>query len=40
MEQFDVIVIGSGSGMLVASAAVEQGFKIALLSRGKWAEPA
>ena len=29
MEQFDVIVIGSGSGMLIASAAVEQGFKVA-----------
>ena len=30
MEQFDVIVIGSGSGMLVASAAVDQGFRVAL----------
>ena len=30
MEQFDVFVVGSGSGMLVASAAVEQGFKVAL----------
>ena len=27
MEQFDVLVIGSGSGMLVASAAVEAGFQ-------------
>ena len=35
MEQFDVIVIGSGSGMLIASAAVEQGFKVALIERGK-----
>ena len=35
MEQFDVIVIGSGSGMLVASAAVEQGFKVALVEQGK-----
>jgi mycothione reductase len=35
MEQFDVLVIGSGSGMLVASAAVEQGFKVALVERGK-----
>ena len=35
MEQFDVIVIGSGSGMLVASAAVDQGFKTALVEHGK-----
>lgn len=35
MEQFDVVVIGSGSGMLVASVAVEQGFKVALVEHGK-----
>jgi len=35
MEQFDVIVIGSGSGMLVASAAVDQGFRTALVEHGK-----
>src|ERR1700690_484132 len=35
MEQFDVIVIGSGSGMLIASAAVDQGFKVALVEEGK-----
>ncbi len=35
MEQFDVIVVGSGSGMLVASVAVEQGFKVALVEQGK-----
>jgi dihydrolipoamide dehydrogenase len=35
MERFDIIVIGSGSGMLVASAAVEQGFRVALIERGK-----
>jgi dihydrolipoamide dehydrogenase len=35
MERFDVIVIGSGSGMLVASAAVEQGFRTALVEHGK-----
>ncbi len=35
MEQFDVIVIGSGSGMLIASAAVDQGFKVALVEGGK-----
>ena len=38
MERFDVIVIGSGSGMLVASAAVDQGFRDgAWLSMEKWA---
>ena len=35
MERFDVIVIGSGSGMIVASAAVEQGFRTALVEHGK-----
>ena len=35
MEQFDFLVIGSGSGMLVASAAVEKGFKVALVEGGK-----
>jgi mycothione reductase len=35
MERFDVLVIGSGSGMLVASAAVEQGFRTALVESGK-----
>ncbi len=35
MEHFDVIVIGSGSGMLVASAAVDQGFRVALVEHGK-----
>ena len=35
MEQFDVIVIGSGSGMLVASAALEQGFRVALVEHGR-----
>ena len=35
MEQFDVIVIGSGSGMLVASAAVDQGMRVALVEHGK-----
>ena len=40
MEQFDVIVIGSGSGMLVASAAVDQGFRVALVEMEKWVAPA
>jgi dihydrolipoamide dehydrogenase len=35
VERFDIIVIGSGSGMLVASAAVEQGFRVALIEHGK-----
>ena len=35
MEQFDVLVVGSGSGMLVVSAAVEQGFKTALIESNK-----
>ncbi len=35
MEKFDVTVVGSGSGMLVASAAVEQGYKVALVEGGK-----
>jgi dihydrolipoamide dehydrogenase len=35
MEQFDVLVVGSGSGMLVVSAAIEQGFKTALVESGK-----
>jgi mycothione reductase len=35
MERFDVIVIGSGSGMLIASAAVEHGLKVALVEHGK-----
>jgi mycothione reductase len=34
LEEFDVIVIGSGSGMLVASNAVESGFRVALVERG------
>jgi mycothione reductase len=35
MEQIDVLVIGSGSGMLIASAAVDQGFKVALVEGEK-----
>ena len=35
MERFDVIVVGSGSGMLVASAAIEQGLRVALVEHGK-----
>jgi dihydrolipoamide dehydrogenase len=35
VEQFDSIVIGSGSGMLIASVAVEQGQKVALVESGR-----
>ncbi|MCJ7560761.1 hypothetical protein MUO79_09150 [Candidatus Bathyarchaeota archaeon] len=34
MEKFDVLVIGSGSGMIVASTAVDQGFKTAVVESG------
>jgi dihydrolipoamide dehydrogenase len=34
MERFDVLVIGSGSGMLVAAEAVEHDFKTAIVESG------
>ncbi len=34
MEKFDVLVIGSGSGMIVAAAAVDQGFRTAVVDSG------
>lgn len=34
MEKFDVIVIGSGSGMGIASRAVSEGLRVALVDRG------
>jgi pyruvate/2-oxoglutarate dehydrogenase complex dihydrolipoamide dehydrogenase (E3) component len=34
MERFDVLVIGTGSGMLVASAAVDRGFRTAVVDFG------
>jgi mycothione reductase len=34
MERYDVLVIGTGSGMLVASAAVENGFSVAVVESG------
>jgi dihydrolipoamide dehydrogenase len=34
MEHFDVLVIGTGSGMLIASAAVEQGLHVAIVDNG------
>jgi len=35
VEQFDAIIIGSGSGMLIASVAVDKGWKVALVESGK-----
>lgn len=35
MEEFDVIVVGSGSGMLVASVAVDSGFRVAVVEGGR-----
>jgi mycothione reductase len=34
MERFDVLVVGSGSGMIVASEAIETGFKTAVVDKG------
>ena len=34
MERFDVLVIGTGSGMLVASVAVDSGFRVAVVDNG------
>ncbi len=34
MEHFDVVVIGTGSGMLIASAAVENGLHVAIVDNG------
>jgi dihydrolipoamide dehydrogenase len=34
MEEFDVIVIGSGGGLHVASAALKKGMEVALMERG------
>jgi dihydrolipoamide dehydrogenase len=34
MERFDVLVIGSGSGMIAASTAVDNGFKTAVVDSG------
>jgi dihydrolipoamide dehydrogenase len=34
MERFYVLVIGTGSGMIVASTAVENGFKTAVVDSG------
>jgi len=34
MEKFDVLVIGSGSGMIVASTAIDNGFRTAVVDSG------
>jgi mycothione reductase len=34
MERFDVLVVGTGSGMIIASTAVENGFKVAVVDKG------
>ena len=34
MEKFDVLVIGSGSGMIIAATAVDQGLKTAVVESG------
>src|SRR3989304_6653210 len=36
MEKFDLIVIGGGSGLNVASAAAKKGMKVAVLEPGPW----
>jgi len=35
MEKYDVIVVGSGSGMMIAEAAVSRGMKVALVEMDK-----
>ena len=35
MEHFDVLVIGSGSGMMIAEAAINSGMRVALVEMGK-----
>ena len=34
MERFDVLVVGTGSGMIIASTAVANGFKVAVVDKG------
>lgn len=34
MERFDVLVVGTGSGMIVASTAVDSGYKTAIVDNG------
>jgi mycothione reductase len=34
MESYDVLIIGSGSGMYIADAALNHGMKVAVVERG------
>ena len=34
MKEYDVIVIGSGAGMIIVEGALSQGLKVALVDRG------
>jgi len=34
MKEYDIIVIGSGAGMLIVEGAVMQGLKVALVDKG------
>jgi len=40
IRKFDLIVVGSGAGLEVASAAAQSGMKVELLKRAEWVEPA
>lgn len=35
MEKFDLIIIGSGAGLDVATAAAEKGLKVAIIEKSK-----
>lgn len=35
VDKFDLIVIGSGSGLDVANAVAEMGFKVAIIEKGR-----
>ena len=36
MKDYDVIVIGSGAGMSIASGAYEQGLSVAVIENGRF----
>lgn len=38
MQKFDLIVIGSGSGLDVANAAHQHGLKVAVIEKAEWEE--
>ena len=35
MKEFDLIVIGGGSGLDIANAAAQQGLKVAIIEKGR-----